>query len=164
MTRETTMAATKVANSFSLEIDRVINAPRDRVYQAWTDPVEARVWWSGSGMGAETVEMDVRVGGRFRIAMRSDDGTAYVVGGIYSVVEPPHRLVHSWRWETGGPPTGEDSAVSIVFEDLGGTTRIAITHERFADQANADAHTAGWTTKLEGFTAYFDTTGNQGES
>ena len=41
------MAATKVANSFSLEIDRLINAPRDQVYQAWTDPVEARVWWSG---------------------------------------------------------------------------------------------------------------------
>lgn len=158
------MAATNAKTDFSLQIDRVINAPRDRVYKAWTDPAEARVWWNASGMGVETVEMDVRVGGRFRIAMRSDDGTAYVVGGTYSAVEPPHRLVHTWRWESADPPSGEDSLVTIDFEDLGGTTRLAITHQRFEARENADAHTAGWAAKLDGLVAYFDESDKQGEN
>ncbi len=124
------MAETATMTDFNLTLERRLPAPRERVYQAWTSADEIRQWWALSGMTIEVADFDVCVGGRFRLAMRSQEDNLYVVGGVYTVVDPPSKLVHTWRWEEDGP---------------GGV----LTHENFRDQDAADNHNKGWTNKLD---------------
>lgn len=143
------MAQTATTTDFNLTIERRLAAPRERVYRAWTDPDEVRRWWSLGRMTVEIADFDVRVGGRFRLGMRSPEGNLYVVGGEYSVVEPPARLVHTWQWEEDGPGGAQVMRVTVEFVEDGDSTRLVLTHEDFRNQDAVDSHDAGWTEKLD---------------
>ena len=143
------MAQTATMTDFNLTLERRLAAPRARVYQAWTDADEVRQWWALSGMTVEIADFDVRVGGRFRLAMRSQEGNLYVVGGEYSEVDPPAKLVHTWQWEDDGPGGAQVMRVTVEFLDDGDATRLVLTHENFRNQESADSHNAGWTNKLD---------------
>ncbi len=143
------MAETATTTDFNLTLERRLAAPRARVYKAWTDADEIRQWWALSGMTVEIADFDVRVGGRFRLGMRSPEGNLYVVGGEYSVVDAPARLVHSWQWEEDGPGGEQVMRVTVEFLEGGDATRLVLTHENFRGQDAADRHTEGWTNKLD---------------
>ncbi len=143
------MAEAATTTDFNLTLERRLAAPRARVYKAWTDPDEVRQWWGLSGMTVEIADFDIRVGGRFRLGMRSAEGNLHVVGGEYSVVDPPSRLVHTWQWEEGGAGGAQLMRVTVEFLDDGDATRLVITHEDFRDQEAAERHHAGWTNKLD---------------
>ncbi len=144
-----TMAETATMTDFNLTLERRLPAPRERVYRAWTSADEIRQWWALGGMTIEVADFDVRVGGRFRLAMRSQEDNLYVVGGVYSVVDPPSKLVHTWRWEEDGPGGAQEMRVTVEFLEDGDATRLVLTHENFRDQDAADNHNKGWTNKLD---------------
>jgi uncharacterized protein YndB with AHSA1/START domain len=139
------------AASTTLRITRVIHAPRERVFRAWTDPRQVTRWFGGSPVArASSAESDVRVGGTFRIGFGQDpDREVWHCVGTYVEVVPPERLVYTFGWE--GPRLSEidETLVTVEFRDLGGATEIALTHERNATEEVRAFHLYGWQSSLE---------------
>ena len=129
-----------------LEITRRYSAPREKVFRAWTDPAALSRWMSPDGASAPTkAQVDLRVGGEYRIDMRSPSGETHTAIGLYRVVDPPSRLVFTWGW----PATPERiSLVTIILRDVEGGTELKLTHEGFFDEAVRDSHQKGWTQLL----------------
>ena len=106
-----------------IRIERIFNAPRDRVWRAVPDPASIAQWW-GRGHRLVVERMDVEPGGHWRFVEHGPDGIQGFEGR-YREVTPPERLVHTFEWD--GMP-GYVAIETIVFDDLGdGRTRIATT-------------------------------------
>ncbi len=137
------MVTTKPGPETVLVLTRTFTAPREEVFRAWTDPEALKKWWAaGPGFTTPIAEVDLRVGGRYRLGMKApDQELPYVVGGTYRAIHRPARLVYTWVWEgTDGPET----LVTVEFRDRGSVTEVVLTHEPFADAADRDRHSAGW--------------------
>jgi uncharacterized protein YndB with AHSA1/START domain len=102
-------------------IERVFDAPRERVYAAFTDPDLIPQWWGPRGTTTVVDQMDVRPGGAWRFVHRNSDGSETGFRGTYREVTPPERLVYTFEWE--GMP-GHILVETVVFEDLGGRTKV----------------------------------------
>ena len=86
----------------SLTLKRKLKAPAEKVFAAWAD-TEKIVHWFGPAEttgGSVRADMDVRVGGCFRISFKTQDGESHEVGGTYQEVVPNERLVFSWAWHS----------------------------------------------------------------
>lgn len=130
----------------TLRLTRVVPAPREAVFRAWTDPEALRRWWVPfEGMTVPAAEVDLRPGGRYRFTMRNAGGEEFHLSGVYREVRPPERLVYTWRWDDGDGET----LVTVDFEAKGTTTLLHLTHERFPDAAARDRHGAGWSGVLD---------------
>ncbi len=110
--------------------------------------------WMGPG-AVETIatEIDPRVGGRYRIVMRSPDGEMHDVGGSYREVVENQKLVFTWAWKS---MPERESLVTVLLKPDGDGTLLTITHEQFLDEAARDRHQHGWSgalDKLEKFVA-----------
>ena len=113
------------SSAHDLVIMRIINAPRDRVFKAWTDPNYMMQWWGPHGYTTPFCEMDVRPGGTFRMHMRSPDGDIYPIKGFYREVVAPERLVYSDDWDEDFRPSSE-SNVTVTFTEQEGNTLLTI--------------------------------------
>jgi uncharacterized protein YndB with AHSA1/START domain len=132
-------------------IKRHIAAPRERVFQAWTTAEHLQRWFFPSidGDAVPRAEVDLRVGGRYRIAMHAPDGNIRaMVGGTYHEVHPPERLVFSWAWEAPEPEPTE-TVVTVELHEVQGETEVIITHEHVSDPTVHETHTIGWNCSLE---------------
>ena len=149
----TTKTKSIEANDHKLVITRDFDAPRDLVWKAWTEPGQIKEWLRmGEGMTIESVKADVRVGGRFRIQQKMDDGEFFTAAGTYLEVKPPERLVYTWDWEKDGSGTefgqleGNETQVTVEFRASGNQTQLVLTHEKFASLESRDRHEGGWQT------------------
>ena len=133
-----------------LRIKRTFAAARDKVFLAWTDPEELRKWWGiEESYTTPIAEVDLRLGGRYRLGMKAPDGDeVLIVGGTYLEIEPPERLVYTWAWESAGPGAPE-TLVEVEFRDLGGSTEVVLTHQRFPNRDSRKLHLDGWVGCLE---------------
>lgn len=134
----------------SLTLVRRFRAPPEQVWAACTDPALMAQWFGPREWRVIELSAEVRVGGAFSFRMTGPDGIVGAIG-TYETVEPPHRLVHSWRWNEGTahPPEPTTSRVSYLIEPDGDGSRLTFTHEGLADQASADGHRAGWSEALD---------------
>lgn len=133
----------------TLRIQRIFKAPREKVFKAWTDPQELKNWWGPAGYTTPGAEIDLRVGGAYRIAMRSPEGVVYDLYGVYQVVEPPRMLVYTWNWRGTRRDDIGETLVTVEFHELKQGTEIILTHERFPDQRACDEHDWGWNATLD---------------
>jgi uncharacterized protein YndB with AHSA1/START domain len=102
--------------------ERVFEAPRERVFAAYTDPELISQWWGPRGTKTIVDQMNVRAGGTWRFVVRNDsDGKENGFKGIYREVTPPERVVQTFEWE--GMP-GHVIIETATFEDLSGRTRV----------------------------------------
>ena len=124
----------------TLEIRRTIPAPRERVFDAWTQAKELNRWSAPPPMTPQA-EVDLRVGGRYRLVMRSPDGTERCVGGVYRTIERPSKLVYTWKWEESQMP---DSVVTVEFLERGKQTEVVLRHEGLTDPDSRARHEHGW--------------------
>jgi len=92
-------------------------------------------------------ELDVRVGGRFRIVFGGPDGKMHECAGVYKEVVPNRKLVFTWCWPNTTPE--RVSVVTIVFEDLKGNTQLTFKHEQLFDEKVRDDHKRGWSGLLD---------------
>jgi len=100
------------------------------------------------GWAFARASLDVRVGGRYELAMSAPDGKVHVAVGQYRDVRPPTRLAFTWDWEDPEHRLGE-TLVTVDFKPARpGETDVVITHERFTDSKRADSHERGWTQLL----------------
>jgi uncharacterized protein YndB with AHSA1/START domain len=91
-------------------------------------------------------EMDVRVGGRFRVILHAPDGEKHDVSGVYREVVPGERLVFTWAWHS---TPERESLVTVALRRDGDATVLTLTHEQFFDEAARDNHRSGWTDALD---------------
>ena len=136
----------------SLVLKRRLNATPAQVFSAWTDPAKLMRWFGPSGITMQHAEVDARVGGRYRIAARGDDGEDHVVGGIYREVVPDQKLVFTWAWHT---TPERESRVTVTFKAEGSATIMTLTHEQFFDEGARDRHRSGWTSILDKLETFF---------
>jgi uncharacterized protein YndB with AHSA1/START domain len=122
-------------------IERTFNAPVDFIWQMWTQPEHFQKWYGPQGFTVPVAEMDVRVGGKRLICMASPDGSMQMwTAGEYLEVVPNERLVYteSPADENGnvvspsamGMPEGYPTTteVTVLLQDLGGRTKMVMTH------------------------------------
>jgi uncharacterized protein YndB with AHSA1/START domain len=128
----------------TLRIERVIDAPPDVVFRAWTTREAMEEWYrDGDDATARVTELDVRVGGRYRIEFGPEGTAPFVESGEYLVVDEPHRLVMSETLE-GVEAPWHDTRVTIDFEAVDGMTRLVLVHERFPSSHHRDLAGGGW--------------------
>jgi uncharacterized protein YndB with AHSA1/START domain len=147
---------TKTAENITLEIKRLIKAPRERVFEAWTDPGQLKKWFGpDEEFLVPQAKVDLRVGGKYRIQMKNPDGEFHTVAGMYREVKPPERLVFTWAWEKDGsePDFGEveptEMLVTLEFHGLGQQTELVLKQKQFASVESRDRHEVGWTGCLD---------------
>lgn len=135
-----------------LVVRRIIRAPREKVFAAWTEARHLIAWWGPTpSVTCPSAEVELRVGGRYRIANRFPDGRLLWISGEFEVIEPPIRLVFSWQLES--QVTGAER-VTVDFEVRGAATEVIVTHERIADAAARAGHEHGWMGCLDGLARY----------
>jgi len=128
--------ATKINNKDALTITRWFDAPRERVWKAWTSVELMKKWWGPKFFTAPVIKTDLRVGGKYHFSMRGPDGKDYWSTGVYREIVPPERLVltDSFADENGNVVpashygmTGDWPAallITVTFEELGGRTKL----------------------------------------
>jgi uncharacterized protein YndB with AHSA1/START domain len=138
----------------ALRVSRRFAAPRERVFRAWTEAPALRKWFRvAEGYATPIAEVDLRVGGRYRLGMQAPDATEpQIVGGVYREISPPERLVFTWQWE-GAPPEAPETIVTVEFHQHGSQTEVVLTHEGFPDRPARDQHGAGWQGCFDGLAA-----------
>lgn len=134
-------------------IERVFAAPRDLVFEAWTDPVRVAQWWGPEGFANPVCEMDVRPGGALRIVMRAPDGAEYPMKGVFREIVRPERLVFTNIAvdEEGDPLI--DGCTTVTFAEYGGKTKLTLETSAISLVARAvamlEGMEAGWTQSLD---------------
>jgi uncharacterized protein YndB with AHSA1/START domain len=95
--------------------------------------------------------VDLQVGGRYRIGNRFMDGTIVWITGEFEVIEPPRKIVYTWRLEPHAHPS---ERVTVRFEPRGDRTEVIVVHERIADRVARDEHKQWWMGCLDGLQQY----------
>jgi uncharacterized protein YndB with AHSA1/START domain len=134
----------------SLHIERSYDASPEEVFDAWTNPELLRRWWKVDPAERTPVaDVDLRVGGRYRLSMEHPDGTQHTVGGEYREVSRPTRLVYSWQWEQEDGQPAHVSTVTVEFHADGERTKVVLEHTGLASVESRDQHAHGWSACLE---------------
>jgi len=140
MSRETVAPPT-------VEVRRTIRAPRQRVFDAWTKEKELKAWHAPGPLTVSLAEIDLRVGGKYRIHMVEPDGKEHRVSGVYREIDPPRKVVYSWGWDGDHPV--KDSTVTLEFFERGDATEVVLTHEGITHDEEREKHTHGWTSIMD---------------
>ncbi len=117
-------------------ITRIFDAPREMVYQAWTDPIHVAQWWGPKGFTTRVLELDMRPGGTCRYVMVGPDGTEYPVKGVFREIVPFEKIVATDEFDEGFEQLVEGDlpqgiVTTTLFEDVGKQTKLTlhIVHE-----------------------------------
>lgn len=131
-------------STLSLIVRRTVRASQERLFDAWTTPAELQRWWGPAHVRCVGAEVDLRVGGEYRIGNELPDGNVVWIVGEFEEIDRPRRLVYSWRTHTNV------ERVTVRFEPAGDATEVIIVHERMADAATRADHEHGWLGCLDG--------------
>lgn len=143
MSDATARAAGPAAETFTLTLERVFKAPRDLVFEAFTDPQRFQAWWGPRGCNSVVQELDVRVGGAYLIEMHMPSGSVHMLSGTYHEVDPPQRLVYSWIWGQGDLE-GLEMTVTLEFAEHPDGTQLRLTHGGLPSEEARRLHGEGW--------------------
>jgi len=135
---------TKSSEQTSLAIKRVIKAPRDRVYAAWTDPAQLRQWFGPDNVKTRELVADIRVGGKYRWDIINPEGEQMAVSGEYRELVPGKKVVFTWQWEDDETWENQISVVTVELSDRGPDTEVTLTHEKLPNEQSRDNHNEGW--------------------
>ncbi|MBI5649584.1 MAG: SRPBCC domain-containing protein [Chloroflexi bacterium] len=137
-------------------ITRVFDAPRERVWRAWTDPAQVARWWGPKNFTAPVAQIDLRVGGKYVFCMHSPDGKDYYSTGVYRKIVPLSEIVctDSFADENGNvvPAShygmGDDFPLElqfiVTFEDDAGKTKMTLRHIGFPADGSIPQAETGW--------------------
>jgi uncharacterized protein YndB with AHSA1/START domain len=146
---------TTQSTPLQLRLERVIRADRERTFAAWTRPELLRQWSAPAGMTIEEGgELDLRVGGRWRVVMVEPSGTRHEAFGTYKEITPPTRLVYSHQWRHGSGSSPE-TTLTVEFLEVPGGTRVVLTQEGFESADSRDGHGEGWSSTLDHLERFF---------
>jgi uncharacterized protein YndB with AHSA1/START domain len=135
-------------HGLTLEMNRVLPAPPDAVFAAFSDAKLLAKWWGPEGFTAPSLEFDPRVGENYRIEMQPPEGESFSLTGEFREVDPPRRLAFTFIWD---PPNPDDveTLVALAFRDRDGSTEVALTQGPFKTEERVALHRDGWTDTLD---------------
>jgi uncharacterized protein YndB with AHSA1/START domain len=134
-----------------LVVRRIIEAPPERLFRAWTEPEQLMKWWGPPPARCPQAEVDLRVGGKYRIANAFPDGSVIWISGEFESISPPRELIYSWRLEGS---EGGTERVTVRFKGSGNRTEVVVIHERIVSTETRDRHEKGWNGCLDGLARY----------
>ena len=129
----------------TIRIERTFRASVEAVFSAWTSPAMLRRWYQpGADWDVPLAELDLRVGGRLRVAMRNPAGVVFAGGGEYREIDLNRRLTFTWTWDR--PELGHGpQLVEVEFTDNGdGTTTVVLVNGGLRDEEARESHRDGW--------------------
>jgi len=135
---------TEHSSGLTLRLARTLAPPPDRVFSACVESTELAAWWGPAGFTAPGIELDVRVGGKYRIAMQPPEGELFHLRGEFLEIERPRRLSYTFEWEEPDPDD-QQTLVTLTFREARRGTELLLEQGLFATQARHDLHHAGWT-------------------
>ena len=153
--------AREIKNKDELTITRIFDAPREKVWQAWTSPEEIKKWWGPKYFTAPVSKIDLRVGGKYLSCMRGPDGKDYWSTGVYRELVPMERIVvtDSFADEKGNVVpashygmTGDfplELLVTVTFEELGNKTKMVLRHEGIPLGMMREMTETGWSESFD---------------
>ncbi len=154
-----------------LVITRVFDAPRERVFEAWTHCEQVKRWWGPRGFTTPVCEIDLRVGGEYRNCMRSPEGRDYCGRGTYREIVDPERLVMTnyFADEQGNvvPATYYDMSadfplemlITVTFEEDGCRTRLTLRHVGIPPGPDREGARQGWSESFDKLAEYLASEG-----
>ncbi len=131
--------------TITLVVRRTINATAEQLFEAWTQPAHLKRWWGPRPVTCVDAEIDLRVGGGYRIANQFPDGRILWIFGEFEVIDPPHERV------------------TVRFEPRGSATEVIVEHERIPNATTRDRHQQGWDGCLDGLANYLSSSEAQRE-
>lgn len=135
----------------SLSLTRILPAARQAVFAAWTTAASVQQWMCPEAVSIPLVELDVRVGGAFRVDMLID-GVVVSHTGVYREVTPPEKVVFTW---TSANTLGQETLVTIILRALSDDrTELRLTQTLLPTDATTQQHTRGWTQILDHLMSY----------
>src|SRR6202453_2360889 len=148
--------STATAENITLKLTRFIKAPRERVFEAWTNPEQLMRWMGPATSCLVSAKTDLRVGGGYIFQMKTsgchdgNEGPSIVdVRGVYKEIKKPSKLVFTWGWVNNPRSEDGETTVTIDLEEAQGGTQLTLTHEGFATGESRDAHNQGWSGTLD---------------
>lgn len=147
------------ANDYDVTIVRTFDAPRQRVWEAWTDPAQVAAWWGPAGFTVPRCEMDVRPGGTFRIDMGAPDGTVFPSEGVFDdVVEPEQLVLVAGAVEDDDGGYMMEVRQTVTFEARDGRTTLTLEARVVEASPDAAEHLEGmeegWSQTLDKLEAF----------
>jgi len=144
--------------TMSAFVKRTFNAPREKVFRAWTEPEALKCWFGPEGFTLQSAEVDLRTGGSYRLAMKPANGDVYYHYGTYREIDPPEKLVFTWILEDqpcdGSENQDCETLVTVEFRDLGATTEVTLTHELLPTEQARAGHEFAWTASFDCLAAF----------
>ena len=132
-----------MANKFDLVLDRVFDAPRELVWQAWTDTAQLQEWWGPARFTNPVCRADVRPGGAIYIEMRGPDGTVYPMSGKFHDVVAQERIVFSSGALDAEGKLLFEILTTVTFSDFEGKTALHLEAKVTGETALAPRYLAG---------------------
>ena len=142
------------AAELELVITRILDAPRELVFKAWTEPDRAIRWWGPRGFTTAHYELDFRPDGAYRVCMRSPEGTEHWQRGVCREVVEPERLVFTFAWEDSEGKPGHETVVTVTLAEFGAKTKLTLHQAVFETVTARDLHQGGWASALECLAEY----------
>jgi uncharacterized protein YndB with AHSA1/START domain len=153
----------EMPDNATLVLKRLLNAPQERAFKAWTSAEHIQQWMRPEpGMEVPLVTMDLRLGGKYRIQLKTAEGEYYTAVGVFKEVKAPELLVYTWDWERDGGGTefgeveGNPSLVRVEFLKRGEGTELVLTHSQFAAVERRDSHARGWGRIVDSFSMFVE--------
>jgi uncharacterized protein YndB with AHSA1/START domain len=124
-------------------MSQLLPAPRADVFGAMTDELKLARWWGPRGFTAPSIDLDARPGGSYAIQMQPPEGDAFHLCGEFLQVDPPERLVYTFRWDPPDPDDRE-TVVTLSLQQLGDRTQVELTQGEFTTEERRALHEGGW--------------------
>ena len=128
---------------YVVRTERTFDAPAEDVFEAWTS-VEVMSRWYHAAPDWETpeAEVDLRVGGKFRVVMRKPDGSKVELSGEYTEIDRPHRLAMTCTFSDD--PASQQQLIELTFSEAGGATTVVLINSGIPTDERRDAQNWGW--------------------
>jgi uncharacterized protein YndB with AHSA1/START domain len=139
--------------NLTLVVRKTIRAGVERLFDAWTEANQLRKWWGPVDVRCIGAEVDLRVGGQYRIGNQLPDGTILWIAGEFEAVEKPHKLVYRWLVEGDSK---RPERVTVRFEPRDGATEVIVIHQLIQDESTRGRHEQGWLGCLTGLLRYIE--------
>jgi uncharacterized protein YndB with AHSA1/START domain len=136
-----------MAAELALRLERVVAAPPELVFRMHVEPDLFAQWFGPKGFSVTSIDLDLRVGGGYRITMQPPDADAFVLFGEFREIDRGARLAYTFRYEPPDPDD-RDTVVVLSFRDLGEATALTVEQGTFATEARRALHQQGWTDSL----------------
>jgi glutathione S-transferase len=151
----------KEVASFHLEMERFIRAPREKIFDAFTQESLLKAWHCPRGMTVAEASCDARVGGAYHIVMTSRDGTRHAVGGVFQAIERSDFLAYTWRPEQG-PAVDLTTLIEVRLTSKDDGTLLHMRHTGFPSVEARDGHRGGWQSCFNRLSDLVDPEGSAG--